>query len=168
MKWLITGLNGTLAPQVARAATAAQIEVVGWNRSEVNPDDQLACEQWLDSLRPQAILHLAMGSTQWAGQLAQLAAKFNIPFLFTSTAMVFHNEPDGPHAVEAPRNAQDDYGRYKITCEDAIVTSNSAAMVVRIGWQIDGEQAGNNMLNSSLQVARGSLHAHLCLIQQTR
>jgi hypothetical protein len=68
MKWLITGLNGTLAPQVPRAATAAQIEVVSWNRSEVNPDDHCACGQWLNKLRVDAILHLAMGSAEWAGQ----------------------------------------------------------------------------------------------------
>ncbi len=60
--------------------------------------------------------------------------------------MVFHHEPDGPHAVDAPRNAQDDYGRYKIRCEDAVRHAHAGAMVARIGWQIDPAQPGNNML----------------------
>jgi dTDP-4-dehydrorhamnose reductase len=146
MKWLITGLNGSLAPQVARVAGAAGVEVLGWNRSEVDPNDAPASAAWLDATRPDAIVHLAMGSADWAGRLAQYGARRAVPFLFTSTAMVFHHEPDGPHRVDARRNAQDDYGRYKIACEDAVRASNPNAMVVRIGWQIDPQQAGNNML----------------------
>jgi dTDP-4-dehydrorhamnose reductase len=50
--------------------------------------------------------------------------------------------------VDAPRNARDDYGRYKIACEDAVRVANPAAMVVRIGWQIDAGATGNNMLRA--------------------
>jgi dTDP-4-dehydrorhamnose reductase len=146
MKLLLTGLNGTLAPQLARAAAATGVEVVGWDRTRLAPDDSAAAQAWLDALRPDAIAHLATGSADWAGRLASYAAECAIPFVFTSTAMVFHHEPDGPHAVDAPRNAQDDYGRYKIGCEDAVLAANPAATVARIGWQIDAEQPGNNML----------------------
>jgi dTDP-4-dehydrorhamnose reductase len=60
--------------------------------------------------------------------------------------MVFHHDPDGPHAPGDARTAQDDYGRYKRDCEDSVLSAYPEASVVRIGWQIDGEQAGNNML----------------------
>ncbi len=146
MKWLITGLSGTLAPQLARVAAAAGVDVLGWDRGQVNPDDVDAGQAWLDGERPDAIAHLAMGSAGWAGRLAGYAADLDLPFVFTSTAMVFHHEPDGPHAVDAPRNAQDGYGRYKIACEDAVLAANPAACVTRIGWQIDPQQPGNNML----------------------
>jgi dTDP-4-dehydrorhamnose reductase len=62
--------------------------------------------------------------------------------------MVFHHEPDGPHAVDDERTAQDDYGRYKIRCEDAVRAAHAGAMIVRIGWQIDASQPGNNMLRA--------------------
>jgi dTDP-4-dehydrorhamnose reductase len=146
VKLLLTGLNGTLAPQLARAAGASGVEVIGWDRARLDPEDHAAAQAWLDVQRPDAIAHLAMGSAAWAGRLAAQAAARGIPFLFTSTAMVFHHEPDGPHAPDAPRNAQDDYGRYKIGCEDAVLAAGPAATVVRIGWQIDAEQPGNNML----------------------
>jgi dTDP-4-dehydrorhamnose reductase len=146
MKCLITGLNGTLAPLVARAATSEGIEVIGWRRSEINPADTLASERWLDANRPDAILHLAMGSVEWAGLLARYGAKRALPFVYVSTAMVFHHEPDGPHGVGDLRNAQDDYGRYKIACEDAVRADYPMAMLVRVGWQIDPLQPGNNML----------------------
>ena len=35
-------------------------------------------------------------------------------------AMVFHHVPDGPHARQDERTAQDGYGQYKIACEDAV------------------------------------------------
>lgn len=146
MKWLITGLNGTLAPVLAREAAAQGVEVLAWKRHEVPPDDDAAAGAWLQAARPDAIAHLGMGSADWAGRLARHAAQHELPFVFTSTAMVFHHEPDGPHAPGDPRTALDDYGRYKIACEDAVLGAHPGASIVRIGWQIDPSQPGNNML----------------------
>ncbi len=146
MRWLITGLNGTLAPQVAAAARRAGAQVVGWDRTQADPADEAACRDWLQAHRPDAIAHLAMGPPRWAAQLAAHAARSGLPLVFTSTAMVFHHQPDGPHAVGDERTAHDPYGRYKIACEDAVLAACPAASVVRIGWQIDPAQPGNNML----------------------
>lgn len=146
MKWLITGLNGTLAPVLARHAAALGIEVLAWDRNRLPPDDVAAADAWLRQERPDAIAHLGMGSAEWAGRLARHAAEHGKPLVFTSTAMVFHHQPDGPHAVDDDRNAQDGYGQYKRACEDAVLASHPGASVVRIGWQIDPVQPGNNML----------------------
>ncbi len=58
--------------------------------------------------------------------------------------------PDGPHSPNDACTATDDYGRYKVRCENAVLAANPAATVVRIGWQIhadaDGHARGNNML----------------------
>jgi dTDP-4-dehydrorhamnose reductase len=148
MKLLLTGLNGTLAPRVAEAAARTGFEVRGWDRGRTDPQDPAAVQRELDALQPDAIAHLAMGSEAWAGQLAAYAATAGIPFLFSSTAMVFHHEPDGPHAVGDAPTAQDDYGRYKIRCEEAIRVAHAGATIVRIGWQIDASQPGNNMLRA--------------------
>lgn len=142
MKILITGLNGTLAPRLAEAARAAGHDVIGWDRSAVDPDDEAASAAWLAGQAPDAIAHLGMGSERFAAFLAARCANL----LFTSTAMVFHHEPAGPHDVAAARTAKDDYGRYKIGCEDAIRSANAGAVVARIGWQIDPTRPGNNML----------------------
>jgi dTDP-4-dehydrorhamnose reductase len=148
MRLLITGLNGTLAPVLAAAASAAGHEVIGWNRQQVPPDDAPAAQAWLDAQWPDAIAHLATGDEHWAGRLAAWAAARGRPFVFTSTAMVFHHEPDGPHGQLDARTAQDDYGRSKIRCEDAVLAAHAGASVVRIGWQIDPERQGNNMLRA--------------------
>ncbi|MGQ3053567.1 MAG: sugar nucleotide-binding protein [Roseateles sp.] len=142
MRILITGLNGTLAPRLAEAARAAGHEVVGWDRRAVNPDDEALSAAWLSAQSVDAVAHLGMGSARFAGWLASRCPNF----LFTSTAMVFDHEPDGPHDVGDARSAKDDYGRYKIECEDAVLLANDTPVIARIGWQIDPTQPGNNML----------------------
>lgn len=146
MKWLITGLGGTLAPMLAQAARARGVKVLGWNRHQIDPQDSAAAQAWLRHEAPDAIAHLALGPLSWAQQLAAHAAEAGKPFVLTSTAMVFDHQPDGPHAPADPRNARDDYGRSKIGCEDAVLAAHPQAMVARIGWQIDPAQPGNNML----------------------
>lgn len=146
MKLLITGLSGTLAPKLAVAARRAGHEVLGWDHRAVAPDDAASGAALLQVLRPDAIAHLALGPVGWAARLAAHAAAEDLPLLFTSTAMVFHHEPDGPHQPGDPRTARDDYGRSKIACEDAVLAAHRGACVARLGWQIDADARGNNML----------------------
>jgi len=142
MKILITGLNGTLAPRLAEAARAGKHEVIGWDRAAVNPDDEALSAAWLSAQSVDAIAHLGMASARFAGWLASRCPNF----LFTSTTMVFDHVPDGPHDVADERTAKDDYGRYKIDCENAVLVANERPVIARIGWQIDPTQPGNNML----------------------
>jgi dTDP-4-dehydrorhamnose reductase len=142
MKILITGLNGTLAPRLAEAARAAGHEVIGWNRAAVDPDDEALSAAWLSAQSVDAVAHLGMASARFAGWLASRCHNF----LFTSTVMVFDHRPDGPHDVADARTSKDDYGRYKIECEDAVLMASPTPVIARIGWQIDLERPGNNML----------------------
>lgn len=142
MRLLITGLSGTLAPVLASTARAQGHAVLGWDHRAFGFADARA----FDGLRPDAVLHLAMAGASDSAAFAALAAARGLPFLLTSTAMVFHHQPDGPHRVGDVRSAQDDYGRAKIAIEDAVLAAHPQASVVRIGWQIDPVAAGNNML----------------------
>jgi dTDP-4-dehydrorhamnose reductase len=146
MKLLLTGLNGTLAPVLARSARARGMDVIGWDRAKVPTEDTPSALRWLAEENPDAIAHLAVGSVDWAGLLARYSSERSLPMLFTSTAMVFDNHPDGPHQSGDERNAKDDYGRTKIESEDAILAACSHACIARIGWQIDPHRSGNNMI----------------------
>ncbi len=143
---LITGTNGTLAPVVARLFNEYDWHTVAWDRTRVDPEDTAACQIFWREVKPDAVCHLALGSEAWATWLAEQSAREAIPYLFTSSAMVFDNAVNGPYDIASPRNARDDYGRYKIRCEDQILARNPAAMLVRIGWQIGVERGGNHML----------------------
>ncbi|WP_372365938.1 sugar nucleotide-binding protein [Candidatus Uabimicrobium sp. HlEnr_7] len=146
MKILITGLNGTLAPILKTVLLSQGMEVISWDRSQVCPNNEEDSLSFLQSVQPQQICHLAMGSENWARLLAKYSKNNDIGFLFTSTAMVFDSKENGPYQPTTKRTAEDDYGKYKIRCEDAILGANDKTIIARIGWQIGKKRGGNNML----------------------
>lgn len=64
-------------------------------------------------------------------------------------------------APSGPRTARDDYGRSKVACEEAILAASPQATVLRIGWQIDFEPTGNDMVAAldAGQAREGSIGA---------
>lgn len=143
MRLLLTGSRGTVGAAVLDAAAAHGFEVVPWLREQADPNSPTAVGTMLERTAPDAILHLAMGATDWAAAMARYGARHGVPFVFTSTASVF--APPGPHRVDGPRGATDDYGRYKIACEDAVRQASGDAAIVRLGYQIDLHRPGNNL-----------------------
>jgi dTDP-4-dehydrorhamnose reductase len=144
MRLLVTGLSGTLAPKLARAAAAAGHDVFGWGRDAVDLNDFGAVDTHVQGCKPQAIAHLALGPVAWAERLALHAAASDVPLIVASTAMVF--EPDGPHHPDDRPATSDSYGRYKIEVERVVRDACPSACVARLGWQIHGDAQGNNML----------------------
>lgn len=143
---LITGLGGTVAPALRQALDEAGRPCVGWDRAVASPDDPAAVEAHLDRLDPRAVCHLALGAEAWAAALAGWCARRGRPFVFTSTVLVFHHDPGGPHRPDDPPTARDEYGRYKARCEEAVRAANPAAIVARLGWQLARRRGGNTML----------------------
>ena len=146
MRVLLTGGNGTVAPKFTAVANAAGHQIIGWDRELVDPSDRAAVDWFLGQTNPDAIVHMAFGAESWAGQLAGYAGHRDVPFVFTSTTMVFDERPDGPYTISSPRTSTNDYGRYKIRCEDDIWNANAGAMIARLGYQIDPDGLGNNMV----------------------
>lgn len=142
LRLLITGLTGTLGPVVAAAAQDL-------GHSVLKADHRAPGFDWAATwaqLRPDGALHLGMTDAGTSGRLAQLAAQDGVPFLFTSTAMVFDHQPDGPHHPGDERTARDDYGRMKCASEDAVRAAHPRASIARLGWQIGPGARGNTML----------------------
>jgi dTDP-4-dehydrorhamnose reductase len=154
MRLLLTGMGGTVAPRLAAHAARAGHEVVGWDRAAVSPDDPEACWRFVEQVGPDGIAHLAFGAEAWAGLLAQSAAQRSVPFVYTSTAMVFAQRPDGPYRPADPPTADTEYGQYKVRCEEAVRAANAQAMVVRLAYQVDLDGQGNNLV-AHLDAAHG-------------
>ncbi|CAN5596988.1 N/A [soil metagenome] len=145
-KALITGMNGTVAPVLASVLREAGNQVVGWDRSAVPTDDSAAILDYIREERPDWFFHLATGSEQWAEAIARECYELDIAFLFTSSVSVYSSDQRGPFTVDIPPTPDEDYGRYKLTCEERILAVNPDARVVRIGWQIGEGRGGNQMV----------------------
>jgi dTDP-4-dehydrorhamnose reductase len=146
---LITGLSGTLAPHVANRFQQAGHEIVAWDRGQLDPNaaDGDIIVRHIEALKVDGIVHVGMGAEAWAAAMARHMGERGLPFVFTSTALVFDEKPNGPHHIQDERSARDDYGRYKIRCEDAILAANPSAVIARFGYQIDETtRTGNNMV----------------------
>lgn len=155
-------MNGTVAPAIARALAGEGVECIPWNRAEVPVDTEEAMHSFLGRTCPDRVLHAALGSPEWARSLARLCREQAIPFVFVSTVSVFANPPDGPYGVGAIPNAEDDYGRYKKTCEGVVRDAHPGAAIVRIGWQIGTARGSNNMIDwlEKEQESKGRIEAN--------
>ena len=158
-KVLITGMNGTVAPAIAEELRARGDEVVPWDRGAVSPDDRGAVERFIREVQPSALIHCAMGSAQWAEDMARVCAEEGSTFLYVSSASVYGTQQQGPFTVDDVPVPSDDYGRYKLECEQRVRAANADARIVRIGWQIALRPGGNNMV--AYLIARQAEHGHI-------
>lgn len=147
MNVLITGMNGTVAPVFAARLQEAGRHVLAWDRSRVPVDRWEAVRDFVIETDPAWCVHMAMGSPDWAEMLARVCAERQIQFLFTSSVSVFSNSQQGPFSIGTPPKPQDDYGRYKLECEQRVRAANAKANIVRLGWQIGASAGSNNMID---------------------
>ncbi|GAA5185599.1 hypothetical protein GCM10025771_41850 [Niveibacterium umoris] len=160
MKILITGSNGTLGAALKRAAQAHGHQCIGWDRSAADPLAPDTHAAYIDTVAPDAVLHLAIAATQsgrpnegwrtnveWPLALAEACAQRSIPLVFTSTALVFDNSESGPFTLASASNASEGYGLEKRRAEHGVLLRHPrGARVARLGWQIDPAGGGNNMV----------------------
>jgi dTDP-4-dehydrorhamnose reductase len=145
-KILLTGMNGTVAPVLAEELRRRGDEVVAWDRGAVSPEDRGAIESFIRETKPSALVHCAMGSSQWAEDMSRVCAEEGSTFLYVSSASVYGTQQYGPFTVDDVPQPSDDYGRYKLECEQRVRAANADARIVRIGWQIALRPGGNHMV----------------------
>lgn len=167
MKVLLTGLRGTIGRALDAHLRACGDTVVGWDRAQVAITDYHAMESFVRREQPAALVHLAIASQpsgrpneswsvnyEWASELAWITRILDLPFVFTSTAMVFSDRARGPFTLESVPDAEAGYGYEKRRAEERVQRQNPAARIVRLGWQIGEEPGSNNMLDYLEREAR--------------
>lgn len=172
MKAILTGMNGTVAPALAKRLRKEGIDVVAWDRSKVLVDDEAHVRSFIQQQKPDWLCHMAMGSPVWAATMADECRKSGIKFLFTGTCSVFDGSKPGPFPLDMEPNATDDYGRYKADCERQIRAANPDAIIARLGWQIGDAPGSNNMIDffyrmakekGQVEVSSGIIHSNAFL-----
>jgi dTDP-4-dehydrorhamnose reductase len=147
MKAIVTGMNGTVAPFVARRLEDGGHSVVPWERSVVPTDDVEAVRGFIRDEHPDWFFHIATGSPLWAEWIAGACAEQGVRFLFTGSVSVFSASQQGPFPVDAVPEPDDEYGRYKLEVEQRVRRVNPGALVARLGWQIGLAPGSNNMVD---------------------
>jgi len=147
VKAIFTGLNGTVAPEVAKYFRSKNIEVIQYDRSVIPIDNEFEIETFLKLHQPDLFLHFAMGTPEWAGLLAKLTHKLNIKFIYISTVSVYSGKTEGPITTKNISDAEDNYGKYKRLSEEVVLKHNKDAYILRIGWQIGIKPGSNNMID---------------------
>lgn len=155
MRALITGASGTIGTVLCNILKAHDWEVYTWNRSSIPVDDYDEMENYLKSIHPDMLFHLAYTSDpdlswkvnyEWTSELAWLAKILDIRFLFTSTNLVFKNS-FSPIGLQSQPDAESGYGFVKRKAEERILIQNQDAVIVRLGWQIGTSAGSNNMVD---------------------
>lgn len=147
MNIIITGMNGTVAPFIARDLENLNYTIIPWDRSKVSTENKDEIENFIKDNKGDFVYHIGLGSSTWAKTMAEYCYKNNIGFLFTSTVDVLKEQNQGPYTVDSKPYATTDYGLYKIECENIIQKVNPNAYIVRLGWQIGVQPGSNNMID---------------------
>jgi dTDP-4-dehydrorhamnose reductase len=161
VRTLLTGMGGTVAPILAAELRSRGGETLAWDRSAVDPEDSRAVDDFIRRTGATALVHCGMGSPLWAERMAARCAALGIPFLYTSSVSVFGAHQVGPFDVDAVPEPTDDYGRYKLECEQRVRAACAGAVIVRLGWQIALRTGGNQMVDhlARQHAAQGSIDA---------
>jgi dTDP-4-dehydrorhamnose reductase len=166
-RFLVTGMNGTVAPALAGELRARGGTILPWDRREVPPEDDGAVERHVRETAPRALVHCGMGDPRWAECMAACCGRMGVAFLFTSSVSVFGPHQAGPHGVDSVPEPRDGYGSYKLECERRVLAANPAARIVRLGWQISLRPGGNQMVEHFVrrQAEQGHVEASTAWFQ---
>jgi dTDP-4-dehydrorhamnose reductase len=162
MRLLVTGMSGFLGYALARAlakgadregfevtAVRHQRAVTGFSGHQVGLDlaDPAALRRAMDSLQPQAVIHMAAISQPnlcetAAGRtaavnidatatIARWCAEHHCALVFTSTDLVFDGTRP-PYLEDAPTSPMSAYGRQKVAAEKTVLARHPRAVVCRM------------------------------------
>lgn len=154
-------MSGTVAPAISRYLSERNNTIIRWDRDAVPVDDYALMENFISSQMASHFFHVATGSPLWAEQVAEICLRLGIRFIFTSSVSVFSENSPGPFTTDHQPDATDDYGRYKIECENRILSVNPEAIIARLGWQIGDSPGSNNMVDFLFKTAaeKGQIEA---------
>lgn len=181
-KLLVTGAAGFLAHHLLRKAVS-DYEVYGiYHTKNVKLPDVtfLSCDltnyidigNLVDDIEPDAIIHTAAISdanycqqnreesfainVQAAENLAGICCDLNIPFVFTSTDLVFDGKK-GDYKEEDPKNPLSAYGEQKAQAEELIGNIYEPSLILRLPLMFGYPQTsnGNYLQKFITQVKKG-------------
>lgn len=179
-KLLLTGASGFLGYNICKAASQdwqvhgiiyhAQFDFSGINIHRQNLTDAIALKNLFNRIKPDAVIHTAaISDANYCQQhpdesyfinvtatelLADLCAERKIPFVFTSSDLVFDGKKGNYNESDAV-NPVSKYGEQKAKAEELVLKIYPEATVCRMPLMI-GDGGGKGYLHSFLSKAKNS------------
>lgn len=157
MKVLVTGANGQLGYDVIKRLNALGDEPVGADREEFDITDEKATEEYITSLRPDAVVHCAAYTAvdkaeddhdacrkvnvDGTRNIALSCEKIGAKLVYISSDYVFGGSGTQPLETDAPKNPQNIYGITKLGGEKEAEKCKKH-FIIRTSW-VFGINGGN-------------------------
>jgi dTDP-4-dehydrorhamnose reductase len=165
---LVTGARGQLARAIAGLqAQAPELEFVFAARPELDLAEGGSASAIIAQVSPDAVVNAAAYTAvdraeaepelafavnaSGAGELAEAAARSNVPMMHISTDYVFDGEASEPYFEDAAANPLNVYGASKLAGERAVAAANPRHMIVRTSWVHSA--TGSNFVKTMLRLA---------------
>lgn len=175
MKVLVFGKTGQVARELNRICPAdTEMQMLG--REEADLSDPPACAAIIGNSQPDAVINVAAYTAvdraeeedalaqivngAAPAEIAQAAAKRNIPFLHVSTDYVFDGRGNTPFATDHPANPLGAYGHSKLLGENAITAAGGPHVILRTSWVFSAH--GGNFVKTMLRLGEG--HEQLAVV----
>lgn len=183
MRLLVTGASGLLGLNLSLVAAAQDHQVTGLSYSRnlqgvpfelcrVNLLEMQTALSVIEKAQPEAIIHCAavadLNSAEKnpdlarqlnrdaAGDLAQAAFRWGIPFVHISTDAVFDGVTEG-YTEQDPVNPLSVYARTKLEGEQAVREAHPDAIIARVvfhGWSLSGKRSLSEFFFNNLHAGQ--------------
>lgn len=149
MQILITGASGTIGTQLVKTIKNASHHAIALGRNDVDITSEPAVYEHLETLKIDAIIHLAKADINYTKVLLNYAKEKKIPFLFTSSYKVFSGKTaQSPYSEFEKPDSTDEFAINKIAIEKLVLdTYPEKGYVARLAWQIGDKPGGYQMLS---------------------
>jgi dTDP-4-dehydrorhamnose reductase len=150
MKYAVIGDKGMFGAEMVQLLLERDLEVNGFNRSNLDLDvftaEELAPQLEGFQVIINAVAYTAVDKAETesfaansangiiAGKLAQAAALLGARFMHISTDYVFDGQGAAPYLVSDPVNPKSEYGRSKALGEQLVAESGANYTIFRTAW----------------------------------
>jgi dTDP-4-dehydrorhamnose reductase len=164
----LTGAGGMLGREIICEAKARGIELISWNRRQMDVTDANATARTIGISRVDVVIHAAAWTDvdgcesdperaqevngRGTANVARTCAELGAALVYVSSDYVFSGEKETPYVEDDPPSPINEYGESKRAGEEAVRACGERSVVARTSWVYADH--GKNFLQTMLRRAQ--------------